>query len=193
MGIAIMVDSLTTKNTLLLIIDLQERMMPVIREHEELVRRSEILIRGCRLLDVPIIVTQQYTKGLGETMPSVQEALGKFVPIEKVTFSCWGEKEFVKEITEAGRKNILVAGVEAHICVQQTVLHLLENSGHGSLFTEIQVMADCIGSRHELDYACAVERLRQAGAVITTMESALFELMYSAEHPRRKDVSALVR
>ena len=178
---------LTTENTLLLVIDCQEKMMPAMRGYEELEKKTGILVRGCRVLGVPILATQQYTKGLGDTLPSIKDAIGEFEPIEKMTFSCCGSDEFVNKLKETGMKNVLVTGVEAHICVQLTVMDLLEN-GYVAY-----VMADCIGSRSERDFAYAVERMRQAGAVITTTESVLFEFLKRADHPKRKEITSLVK
>ena len=178
---------LSTDNTLLLLIDFQTRLMPAIDHHEELAEKAETMIRGCRMLDVPILTTQQYTKGLGDTLPALKNALGEFREIEKITFSCYRNPEFIAKLEETGRKNIVVTGIEAHICVQQTVLDLLENG------YSVYVIADCIGSRSAKDLACAEIRMQQAGAVITTMESVLFEFMVSADHPKRKEISNLVK
>jgi len=178
---------LTAENSLALAIDFQARMMPAIYKHEELARRSAIFIEGCRILGVPIITTQQYTQGLGETIAEIKEALKEFEPIEKITFSCCNTDEFKEKLIKSGKKNILVTGVEAHICVQQTVLDLLD-SGY-SVF----VIADCIGSRFEINRHYADRRMEQAGAVLTTLESVLFEIMVSADHPKRKEISNLVK
>ena len=178
---------LLAENTLLLVVDFQERLMPAMRNCDELGRKAGALIKGCRLLDIPILTTQQYTKGLGATVPDIEEALGEFEPIEKITFSCLGESAFVNKLSQFGEKNILVVGIEAHICVQQTVLDLL---GKGY---NVYVIADCVGSRSETDYIYAGMRMQQAGAVLTTMESVLFEFLISAEHPKRKEISNLIK
>ena len=178
---------LKPKNTLLLVIDFQVRIMPYIHNHEELQRTTAAFIKGCRILDVPIITTQQYTKGLGDTLPALKDALGEFEHIEKITFSCYGNSEFVEKLNASEKKNIIVTGIEAHICVQQTVLDLLANGYN------VYVVADCIDSRNERDHAYAVERMRQAGAIITTMESVLFEFLVRADNPKRKEISNLVK
>lgn len=178
---------LTTENTLTLVIDFQDRMMPSINEHKELSRKSAVFIEGCRILGVPVLTTQQYTKGLGETIPELKAALGEFEPIEKMSFSCFGCDEFEEKLGKAGKKNIFITGVESHICVQQTVLHLLENS------YRVYVLADCVGSRLENDKYYALRRMEKAGAIVTTAESALFEMMVRADHPKRKEISNLVK
>ena len=175
------------EDTLVLVIDFQVRLMPAIHNHEELERKTEAFIKGCRILDIPILTMQQYTKGLGETSPVLKEALGEFEYIEKITFSCCGNSEFTVKLHESGRKNIVVTGIEAHICVQQTVLDLLANGYN------VYVIADCIGSRSETDRVYAENRMKQAGAVITTMESVLFEFLVRADHPKRKEISNLVK
>ena len=178
---------LTTENSLVLAIDFQDRLMPSMHDREELARKTAIFLKGCRLLGVPIIATQQYTKGLGDTISEIKDALGEFKPIEKITFSCCGNVEFIKEIKELGRKNIIVTGIEAHICVQQTVLDIV-SSGY-----DVYVVADCIGSRFVNDRLYAEKLMDKAGAVFYTAESALFEMMVSAEHPRRKEISELIK
>ncbi|MCL2226887.1 MAG: isochorismatase family protein [Oscillospiraceae bacterium] len=178
---------LTTENTLALVIDFQDRMMPSISNHGELTRKSAMFIKGCRILGVPILTTQQYTKGLGETVSEIKDALVNFEPIEKLTFSCFGCDEFEAKLKNADKKNIFITGVEAHICVQQTVLHLLERSYC------VYILADCIGARSDADKHYAERRMEKAGAIITTAESALFEMMIRADHPHRKDISSLVK
>ena len=178
---------LKAENTCLLVIDLQERLMPAINGNEDLLKRCSALIKGMKLLEVPILVTQQYTKGLGPTVPQIAEALGDFEPIEKVTFSCLAEKKFRQELHDLDKDYVVVIGAEAHICVQQTVLDLLDKEHHN-----VYLIADCVGSRHDTDKELAIRRIESYGAVVTSLESVLFELLYTAEHPRRKEIQALV-
>ena len=178
---------LTTDNSLILAIDFQVRMMPSIKDNVELARKAAVFLEGCRILGVPIVTTQQYTKGLGETIPEVKEALGEFEPVDKITFSCCGNSDFRVKVTQAERNSILVMGVEAHICVQQTVLDLMGGGYY------VYVIADCIGSRFETDRRYAESLMTKAGAVFTTYESVLFEILASADHPKRKEISNLVK
>ena len=171
---------------MLLVIDFQERLIPHIHNHEAMIRNAAAMIRGCRILDIPIVAVQQYTKGLGETDAALREALGEYSHVEKMTFSACGNDEFMAALPGKDTR-LYVTGIEAHICVQQTVLGLLER-GYG-----VTVLADCIGSRKENDFLYAVRRMETAGAVVTTMESALFGFMDRADHPKRKDISNLVR
>ena len=190
---------LKPENTCLLVIDLQERLMPVISGNEEMIKRCAALIKGMKLLDVPILVTQQYTKGLGPTVPQIAEALGEFEPIEKITFSCVADEGFRQKLSECNRENIVVVGAEAHICVQQTVLDLfglLNLLGSDYLrevgANDVYLVVDCVGSRHDVDKTYALERMKKLGATFTTLEAVLFELLYTAEHPHRKEIQALV-
>jgi len=177
---------LTPQNTALTIIDIQTRLTPSISNHEILVPKTAACIVACKLLDVPILVLQQYTKGLGDTTPPLQEALGEFTPIEKITFSAYQTEEFVKKLKESGKENVIITGIEAHVCVQLTVLELLQ-AGYS-----VYVAADCIGSRSNSDRLYAENRMAQAGAVITTLESILFELLVRADHPMRKEITKLI-
>jgi len=177
---------LTTDNTLLLVIDIQTRLTPTIANHETLVAKTAACISGCRLLDIPVIVMQQYTKGLGETVPELQAAIGEFEPVDKITFSAWQNDKFVSRLRAIDKKNIIITGIEAHICVQLTVLELLQ-AGYN-----VYVAADCIGSRNDTDRIYAENRMTHAGAVITTLESILFELLVRADHPMRKEITKLV-
>ena len=178
---------LQAEDALALAIDFQDRMMPVIDGNEELTKKAVTFLKGCRILGVPVLATQQYTKGLGETVAPVKEAIGEFEHIEKNTFSCYKSEEFRRKLEQSGRKNIIVTGVEAHICVQQTALDLLD---HGYC---VYVLVDCISSRFSTDRKFAMKRMDRAGAIFTTMESILFELLGSADHPRRKEITSLVK
>ena len=117
---------LTREDTLFVVIDFQEKLMPVMHDKELLEDKTVRLIKGMEALGIPKIVTQQYTRGIGETIPSVAEALGDFQPIDKTTFSCMLNEEFASQVKAAGKKNVVICGIEAHICVQQTALQLME-------------------------------------------------------------------
>lgn len=178
---------LDVKHTQAICVDIQERLFPHIHEHDELARRCAILIQGLRLLNVPIIVTEQYVKGLGPTIPSISQALGEYNPIEKITFSCCGAPEVEAHVLGSNRHHVILFGIETHVCVQQTALDLL---GQGRT---VVVIEDCVSSRSVNDKLVAIERMRQAGAVITTMESVLFELLKQAGTETFKQISALVK
>jgi nicotinamidase-related amidase len=175
------------ENTALLIIDLQDKILQNIEEEKELIANCEILIKSCQVLEIPIIYSEQYRKGLGETNAKISELLDKIQPIEKVEFSCLENSEIKKKLESLGKRNIIVAGIEAHICVQQTVLDLMDED-----FKPI-VVANCVASRREIDKKIALKRLRDFGADITTYEAILFELLVSAKNPAFKAISALIK
>lgn len=176
-----------TEFTIGLVIDIQERLLPHIFEHEKVLLNIEILLEGLRTLDVPIIVTEQYRKGLGPTVKEVEEKILKFEPREKMTFSCCDDLAFMNELKAAERKNIVICGIESHVCVLQTTLDLL-NQGFQPVVVE-----DCVSSRKQNDKKIAIERMRQEGAIITTYESILFELTRVSGNDTFKAISKLLK
>jgi len=168
-------------------VDIQERLFPHIHANEELLKRCDILIRGLRILGVPIIVTQQYTKGLGPTIAPIAEALGPFDPIEKMTFSACGNDDVEARVLGSARHHVILFGIETHVCVLQTGLDLI-SQGQKAIVVE-----DCVSSRSANDKRIAIERLRHAGAIITSSESILFELLRVAGTEQFKQISALVK
>jgi nicotinamidase-related amidase len=188
---------LKKEDAVLVGIDLQERLMPAMKGRAETEAAAARLIRGCRILGVPVILTQQYTKGLGPTVPAVAAALtepigeeigkAEFSHIEKTSFSAMGEPVFIEALEKLGRKTVIIAGVEAHVCVQQTVIDLLEKG-----YT-VFIANDCISSRNNNDKKYSQRRMGDAGAVGSTCESILFELLKGAREPGFKQISALVK
>ncbi len=178
---------LTKDDTVFVAIDFQERLVPAMNNKEKLIDKAERLAKGMKVLEIPTVVTQQYTKGLGATIPAMAEAIGEFEPIDKHTFSAMENEAFTSKISELGRKNIVVCGIEAHICVQQTVLQLME-AGYN-----VYLAADCISSRTEEDKLWAVTRMGEAGAVITTYEAVLYEILRDSKADDFKAISAIVK
>lgn len=170
-----------------IIIDIQERLFPHIYQHEVLENNVKILIQGLQLLEIPILVTQQYTKGLGKTIPSVAETINSFQLIEKITFSCCGESNFLAELTRLNKKFIIIAGIETHVCILQTVPDLIDNG-----FIPV-VVEDCVSSRKKKDKKVAIERIRQEGAMVSTYESILLELCRGAGSETFKAISGLIK
>ena len=175
------------EDTLALVIDYQEKLMPVIRDNEDVVNKSAILIKGLNELEVPIIVSQQYTKGLGNTIEPIAEALGDFEAFDKKSFSLMGDDNICRAVRLMGKSNVIVCGVEAHICVLQTVLDLIDE-GYNVLVVE-----DCIGSRKPNDKKFACKRAVQEGAVLTTYEAVLYELTGGAYNEHFKAISKLTK
>ena len=178
---------LKPNDTMAIVVDIQERMLPVIDRHEALEKHCVTLIKGLKLLEIPTITTQQYTKGLGMTIPSIQEAIGCDDYHEKMSFSVLGEEAIAKAIKAQGRNNVLVLGIEAHICVLQTCLDLKEQG-----YTPYLVV-DCIGSRKESNLKMAIQRAIQEGVKLTSYESLLFELMGRSDVEVFRDISRLVK
>ncbi|MDD6310817.1 MAG: hydrolase [Firmicutes bacterium] len=175
------------EDTLAVYIDFQEKLMPAMSGKEVLQDKVIRLADGLKAMNIPNIVSQQYTKGLGETIEPIAEAIGELKVVEKTCFGCMGNVDFVNQLELAGRKNIIVCGIESHICVQQTVLQLLEEGYN------VFVPVDCISSRSQTDLLWAVERMERAGAVMTTYESVLYELLVDSKAPEFKTISAIVK
>ncbi len=171
----------------LLVIDIQERLFPFISENEKLVKYLPILIEGMKVLEVPIFVTEQYVKGLGETIATVARLTEGIPRTEKMAFSCCDEPTFMEKLALSGKDHIIIAGIESHVCVLQTTLDLLKNGFHPI------VVEDCVSSRRLNDKAIAIERMRREGAIITTYESLLFELLRYSGTEQFKAISKLVK
>jgi nicotinamidase-related amidase len=175
---------LTAQSAVLLLTDLQERLMPAIYDGEVVVARAARLAEAARLLDVPIRATEQYPAGLGRTVPPL--AAYPQSTLAKTTFAATADPGF-SELLPAGVSEIIVAGCEAHVCVLQTVLGLLPR-GH-----RVLLAADAVGSRDPADRAAAIDRARQHGAEIVTSEMVLFEWLRDSQHPKFREVQNLLK
>lgn len=169
----------------LLVVDVQDKLVRLIPGHEQLIWNIRRLIDGARVLGVPVAATEQYPKGLGPTTPDLASRLGA-IP-SKMTFSCGGCPDVFAPWRGQGIDKILVAGIEAHVCVQQTVLDLLAEG------YRVYLAADAVASRHAIDREIALRRMESHGTTLTTTESALFEWCDIAGSPEFKQISALVR
>ena len=169
----------------LLVVDVQDKLIGLIAQHERIVWNIGRLLDGAKALGVRAVATEQYPRGLGHTTKTLADRLG-IVPA-KLTFSCGGCPEVFENLRDAGVFKILVVGIEAHVCIQQTVLDLLADG------FRVYLAVDAIGSRHEIDYATALRRMDSAGATLTTTEAALFEWCDAAGTPEFKQISAIVR
>lgn len=170
-----------------LVIDIQERLFPFINDHDEMAKNAGILIRGLQGMGIPVLITQQYTKGLGPTIGPVRELFGGQEHLEKIAFSCCDDITIMDRLIGLGRKYIIITGIEAHVCVLQTTIDLLEKG-----FTPV-VVADCVSSRRKNDKDQAIMRMRREGAIITTYESILFELLRYSGTEEFKAISRLVK
>jgi len=169
----------------LLMVDIQEKLFPHIENQDVIGKKVITLLEGMKTLAVPIMAARQYPKGLGDTI----KELGVYFPqsYDKMTFSCCGSENILAELQKTDRKNIIIIGIEAHICVLQTVIDLKALG-----FTPI-VVVDAIGSRARRDYEIALKRMEYEGAIVTTVESILFELCHTAGTEEFKIISRLVK
>jgi nicotinamidase-related amidase len=171
----------------LVIIDFQERIFPAIHEHEMLSKNVPVLIEGIKVIGIPLIVTEQYVKGLGPTIPEISEKITDTSRIEKASFSCCDEPRFMMELASSGKEFVIIAGIESHVCVLQTVIDLQQCGYHPV------VVEDCISSRKPNDKRMALERMRKEGVIITTYEAILFELLRYSGGETFKAISRLVK
>jgi len=177
------------ENTQAMIIDVQERLTPHIYDHENIVKKTVTLIKGLQALNIPIMLNEQYKKGLGDTLPELRDVLegDNAKSFEKVTFSACDNNDTWHHLAQQNRSTILLFGAEAHVCVMQTALDLLDNG------MQPVIIADAVGSRFPYDKKQAIRRIRRAGGVITTVESILFELCRSSEDPAFKTILNLIK
>jgi len=178
---------LTTDKTALLIIDIQERIIRVISEYKTVVENTIKLIKGFKVLGIPIYYTEQYPKGLGPTVESIQNELEGNEAIQKLSFSCSGAGDLFNELKKNGISQVVVCGVETHVCVQQTVLDLIAND------FQVNLAVDAVSSRRVKDYEISLSRMRQHGADITTVEAILFELLNVCGMDKFKQISKIVK
>lgn len=174
---------------LLLVIDLQEKILPLVRDYRSVVERSRVMIEGARAFGLPVMVTEQYPRGLGSTEASIvaaaKEAGGEFH--EKPTFSAWAHAPIRERLIQLDRPQVIVVGIETHVCVQQTALDLRSRD------FDVFVCADAVGSRGLTNHETALDRMRQAGALVTTVESVLFELCGTTDAPPFKAMLDVVK
>lgn len=179
---------LESDKTVLVLIDVQEKLCRAMDEKvlERLVHNAGILMESARELAIPVVATEQYVKGLGETVPALKQHLAA-PALEKMTFSCCGDAAFLAKLKEIGRKQVIVVGMETHVCVLQTVIELLD-AGY-----TVHLVRDAVMSRRKDNWFVGLETAREAGAVITSTEAALFQLLKVAGTDSFKKLSKLVR
>jgi len=174
----------------LLVIDVQEKLMPVVDGHDDVTRNIERLVRGCKVLDVPALLTEQYVKGLGATIAPIRAAFEEtfgYEPIEKNCFSGWACAELVTALRLLQKKQAIVAGIETHICVYQTVVDLLANG------YQVTIVADAAGSRSASNKNVALRRMMAEGAKLSSTEMVLFEMLVAAGTDEFRAIARLVR
>ena len=178
---------LAADRSALLVIDIQERLAPATQDHETVIARTAALIAAARSLSVPVLASQQYPKGLGPVVPGLASLLTDEEIADKTHFSCMKEGEVAGRFRRLGRGQAVVTGMEAHVCVLQTVDDLLANR------FEVFVVADAISSRAPTNHALALSRMAAAGARIVSTEMVIFEWLERADRPEFRPLSQLIR
>jgi nicotinamidase-related amidase len=170
----------------LAVIDVQEAFRPAVLDFDRVAANVGVLVQGAQILGLPVLVTEQYPKGLGHTVPEVAEHLGALSPLEKVSFSALGADGFPAAL-DAERDQVVLCGIEAHVCVSQTAEDLLAAG------REVHVVQDAVTSRTAENRALGLHKMERGGAVLTSVETALFELLRGADTPEFKQIQALVK
>ncbi len=179
---------LQAKQAALLVVDIQERLVPSIYNYHQVVKNTAILIKACRELNIPVIVSEQYVKGLGPTVPTLRQLFhDETLVLEKTTFGALGQPTIAMALKELERPQIMVCGIETHVCVNQSV-HQLLAAGY-----QPHVVEDAVSSRLPENKTAGLGKMKQSGAIMTTTEMAVFELLYDAKNPAFKPVQALIK
>lgn len=178
---------LDKNNSILLIIDIQEKLSRVMKVKDEVVKNCLHLIELSKTYNIPVIITEQYPKGLGQTLEEIRDALPSYNPIEKLTFNCCDEPFFLETIKKLNKKTVIITGMEAHVCVLQTCIGLLK------MGLNIQVVKDAVCSRFKENWKTGIEFMRDAGAVITCTETVLFQLLKIAGTEEFKAISRRIK
>jgi len=178
---------LDRSRAVLAVIDVQEAFRPAVLDFEQVAQNTAILVQGARRMGVPVLITEQYPKGLGKTVPEVAEHLDGITPVEKVCFSAVDAGAFHSALGAMGRDQVLLCGIESHVCVNQTAEDLIAGG------MEVHVAADAVTSRTEQNRDLGLHKMECSGAQLTSVETALFELLREAGTPEFKDVQALIR
>jgi nicotinamidase-related amidase len=190
----------------LIVVDVQGKLAQLMVDKEALFKNIQILIQAARILEIPILWCQQVPEALGPTVPEIAELLTGLEPINKASFSCCGQEQFNAELNALGREQVLLCGIETHVCIYQTAMDLVawasrpwnrdhgqdaRATGKGGL--DVTILADAVSSRTEQNRQTALTRLAAEGARISSTEMALFELLKTAKHPQFKDIARLVK
>ncbi len=178
---------LEARDSLLLVIDVQERLAPAVSESERVVQRIALVMKAAGRLGLPLVVTEHCSQGIGHTLPALAALAPKDAVFEKINFACAREPAILERIGDLDRRQIVIVGLEAHVCVLQSALVLLERD------YEVFLVADAVASRRESDREVALARVERAGGTIITSEMALFEWLARGDHPAAKELLALIK
>lgn len=178
---------LTTDKTVLVVIDMQGKLAQSMHCRELLFENVQKMIKGAQALGLPLLLTEQNPRGLGPTIPEIADLVPGVRRISKLSFSCCGDEVFSKELSGLQRRQVLLSGIEAHVCLYQTTVDLVA-SGY-----EVHVLADAVSSRTAENKAIGLQKMKDAGASITSVEASLFELLRVAEGPAFKQIISILR
>ncbi|MBD3170262.1 MAG: isochorismatase family protein [candidate division Zixibacteria bacterium] len=178
---------LTADNAVFVLIDIQGKLATLMHNKENLFKNIRTMIEGAKILGIPVIWNEQIPEKLGATSPEIAEKLEGMEPLAKNTFSCCGNGEFMEQLRSTGRKQALIAGIEAHVCVYQTAMDLLREG------YEVHLLGDAVSSRFESSYQIGLTRMRDEGAKLTCVEMALFEMLQLAQGDKFKQVIKIVK
>ncbi|MDI6592017.1 MAG: hydrolase [Patescibacteria group bacterium] len=177
---------ITREGAALIVIDVQEKLLPKIAEKEKLVDNIVKLIKFAKIINIPIILTEQYPKGLGHTIKEINEILPDLHPIEKTTFSCFGSEEFKEQLSKMRISTLIITGVETHVCVSQTVLEGVDKF-------KVCVISDAVSSRTKENWHIGLERMRENRAIISSTEMIMYELLGDAKTKEFKESLDLLK
>jgi nicotinamidase-related amidase len=175
------------EDTVLLIVDIQDKLAAVMKERDKVVRNNLHLIELAKMIHIPVMVTEQYSKGLGPTVPEIREAVPLYRPVEKMTFDCCGQPAFLEELTAHKKRSVVLTGMETHVCVLQTCISLLRAG------INVHVVQDAICSRTKENWKIAMEYMRDAGAVVNCTETVMFQLLKVAGTEEFKAISKRIK
>ncbi len=179
---------LNIEDSIVMIIDVQEKLLNAVFNKASLEKKATTLANTAKILEIPVIVTEQYPKGLGATVETLREALPENTQyFEKTAFSALENNDVLEALKNSGKKQVVIFGIETHICVSQTTNALIQEG------FEVSVIRDACGSRSELEYLAGLERMKDNGAHVLTTEIALFEWLKGAKHPKFKEVQMLIK
>jgi nicotinamidase-related amidase len=175
------------KNCCLVVVDVQGKLAQLMYDNQTLFKNIEILIKAAKVLSIPVIWCQQVPEALGPTIPQIAELLSGDQPINKSSFSCCGDEQFIDRLNTLNCSNILLCGIETHVCIYQTALGLMAKSKY------VTVVADAVSSRTPENKQLALNRMKSKGVDISSVEMTLFELLKTAKHPQFRDIAKLVK
>ncbi|MGK7294950.1 MAG: hydrolase [Candidatus Wenzhouxiangella sp. M2_3B_020] len=171
----------------LVVVDVQGKLARLMHESDAMIRAQQAMIRACRLLEIPVVWAEQLPDKLGDTVDELQEALEELSPCAKSSFGCMGDETLRKRIDENGRSQVLLCGIETHVCVWQTAAALLDDG------YSVHLIADATSSRNVANRDIAIRRMDRAGVHLSNVEMVLFELMRDAGHPKFREITKLLK